>query len=130
VSYVNAGWLEEAVWADVQLFLEAPEEVLQRVREQLGADDATDELETRREEPGRRLAAKQAEKDRYVHLYAQEHISEAELETHLLDLKNQTANLRLLLRSVEAELSQKRAPRAYRGGARVACGAPEAHSGG
>jgi hypothetical protein len=84
-----------------------PGEVLERVREQLGADDATDELETRQEELGQRLAAKQAEKDRYVHLYAQGHISEPELETHLLDLKNQTENLRLLLGSVEAELSQK-----------------------
>lgn len=108
-SYVTASWLEETVWADVRQFLEDPGEVLERVREQLGADDATDELETRREELGRRLVAKQAEKDRYVHLYAQGHISEAELETHLLDLKNQTENLRLLLGSVEAELSQKRA---------------------
>jgi hypothetical protein len=55
----------------------------------------------------RRLAAKQAEKDRYVHLYAQGHVSEAELGTYILDLKNQTENLRLLLGSVEAELSQK-----------------------
>jgi DNA invertase Pin-like site-specific DNA recombinase len=66
-------------------------------RSLLVADDATDELETRREELGRRLAAKQTEKDRYVHLYTQGHISEAELETHLLDLKNQTENVRLLL---------------------------------
>jgi site-specific DNA recombinase len=109
VSYLNAGWLEETVWADVRQFLEDPGEVLERVHEQLGADDATEGLETRREELSRRLAAKQAEKDRYVHLYAQGHISEAELETHLLDLKNQTEHLRLLLGSVEAELSQKRA---------------------
>jgi site-specific DNA recombinase len=108
-SYVTAGWLEETVWADVRQFLEDPGEVLERVSEQLGADDATDELETRREELSKRLATKQAEKDRYVYLYAQGHISEAELETHLLDLKNQTENLRLLLGSVEAELSQKRA---------------------
>ena len=108
-SYVTAGWLEEMIWADVRAFLADPGEVLERVREQLGADDATDELETRQEELGRRLAAKQAEKDRYIHLYAQGHISEAELETHLINLKNQTENLRLLLGSVEAELSQKRA---------------------
>jgi len=108
-SYVTASWLEETIWADVRRFLEDPGEVLERVREQLGADDATDDLETRREELSRRLAAKQAKKDRYVHLYAQGHISEAELETHLLDLKNQTENLRLRLGSVEVELSQKRA---------------------
>jgi site-specific DNA recombinase len=108
-SYVTARWLEEKVWTDVRQFLEEPGEVLERVREQLGADDAADELETRREDLGRRLAAKQAEKDRYIRLYAQDHISEEELETYLLDLKNQTENLRLLLGSVEAELSQKRA---------------------
>jgi hypothetical protein len=45
----------------------------------------------------------------YIHLYAQRHISEEELETYLLDLKNQTENLRLLLGSVEDELCQKRA---------------------
>ena len=106
-SYVNTRWLEETVWADVRRFLEDPGEVLERLREQHGADDATDELEMRREELSRRLAAEQAEKDRYVHLYAQGHISEAELERYLLDLKNQTENLRLLLGSVEAELSQK-----------------------
>jgi site-specific DNA recombinase len=108
VSYVTASWLEETVWADVRRFLENPGEVLERVQEQLGEDDATDELETRREELGRRLAAKQAEKDRYIHLYAQRHLSEAELEMHLADLKNQTDNLRLLLASVEADLSQER----------------------
>jgi len=43
-----------------------------------------------------------------VRLYAQGHISEAELETYLADLKNQTDNLRLLIASVETELSQKR----------------------
>ena len=99
------------MWADVRRFLEDPGEVLERVREQLGTDDATDELETRREELSRRLATKQTEKDRYVHLYAQWHISEAELETHLLDLRNRTENSRLLLGSVEAELSRKCAHR-------------------
>jgi site-specific DNA recombinase len=108
-SYVTASWLEEMVWADVRQCLKDPGEVLERVREQIGADDPTDALETRREELSRRLAAKQAEKDRYIHLYAQRHISEAELETYLLDLRNQTENLRLLLCSVEAELSQERA---------------------
>ncbi len=40
--------------------------------------------------------------------YAQGHISEDELEVYLADLKNQTDNLRLLLGSVEAEMSEKR----------------------
>jgi site-specific DNA recombinase len=35
--YLNAGWLEGLVWADVRRFLKDPGEVLERVREQLGA---------------------------------------------------------------------------------------------
>jgi len=54
------------------------------------------------------LAAKHSEKDRYVRLYAQGHISESELEVYLADLKNHTDNLRLLIESLEADLSQRR----------------------
>jgi hypothetical protein len=43
-----------------------------------------------------------------VRAYAQEHISEEELDLYLADLKNQTDNIRLLLTSVEADLSQRR----------------------
>ncbi len=50
---------------------------------------------------------KTVEKDRYVRLYAQNHISASELEVYLADLKYQTDNLRLLLESVETDLSQK-----------------------
>jgi hypothetical protein len=41
-----------------------------------------------------------------VRLYAQGHVSESELELYLADLKNQVGNLRLLIKSVEADLSQ------------------------
>jgi septal ring factor EnvC (AmiA/AmiB activator) len=64
--------------------------------------------EARRDEVAKRLAAKQAEKDRYVRTYAQGYISEEELDVYLADLKNQTDNLRLLLESIEAERSQRR----------------------
>ena len=106
---VSAPWLEALVWKDVRQFLEDPGESLRRVREQLagGAADATGELEARHADLGRRLTAKQAEKDRYVKLYAQGHISEEELETYLLDLKNRIGNLRLLVEAAEADLSQK-----------------------
>ena len=104
----SAPWLEELVWADVRAFLENPGEVLERVREQLKDErDDTEELGTRREDLGRRLAAKQAEKDRYVRLFAQGYISETELETYLTDLKNQIGNLRLLIEATEAKLSQR-----------------------
>ncbi len=105
---VSAPWLEDLVWQDVKWFLENPGEILERVREQLKGNDDTEELAKRREDLAKRLAAKHSEKDRYVKLYAQGHISESELEVYLADLKNQTDNLRLLIESLEADLSQKR----------------------
>ena len=105
---LSAPWLEDLVWQDVKRFLENPGEILKRVCEQLRSNDDTEELTRRRESLAKRLATKQSEKDRYVRLYAQGHISESELETYLTDLKNQTDNLRLLIESVETELSQRR----------------------
>jgi site-specific DNA recombinase len=106
--YLNAVWLEDLVWTDVRRFLQDPGEVLERVRDQIGGANDGEEIEARREDLAKRLAERQAEKDRYVRTYAQGHISEEELDVYLADLKNQTDNLRLLLTSVEAELSQKR----------------------
>ena len=77
------------------------------MRGQLADYDETGELEARHTDLTKRLAAKQAEKDRYVRLYAQGHISQEELETYLIDLKNQIDNLRLLIESVDADLAQK-----------------------
>jgi site-specific DNA recombinase len=104
--YVKAEWLEKTVWDDVRFFLENPGEVLERVREKLGDEDEAERLEKRQGELGKRLAGKQVEKDRYVRLYAQGHISEEELTVHLTDLKNQIGNLQRLLESVEVDLSQ------------------------
>ena len=107
--FLNAEWLEDLVWQDVRRFLENPGEILERVREQHKSEsDNAEELAVRREDLAKRLAAKQSEKDRYVRLYAQGHLSESELETYLTDLKNQTDNLRLLIESVEADLSHSR----------------------
>ena len=110
-AYVNAEWVEDLVWADVRRFLENPGEVLERVREQSGTLDAAEadrKTEERRKDLAKRLAGRQAEKDRYIRTYAQGHISEVELAVYLADLKNQTDNLRMLLTAVEAEISQQR----------------------
>ena len=103
---MSAPWLEDLVWADVRRFVENPGEVLERVREQLADGDESRELETRHADLTKRLAAKQAEKDRYIRLYTSGRISEEELDVYLLDLKNQINNLRLLVGSVEADLSR------------------------
>src|SRR5215203_3947754 len=46
-----------------------------------GDEDEAEKLEKRQGDLRKRLAGKQAEKDRYVRLYAQGHISEVEAET-------------------------------------------------
>lgn len=106
--YVRADWLEAIVWNDVRAFLENPGELLERVREQMKSDDATAELEARRADISKRLAAKSTEKDRYVRAFAAGHISEEELAEYVTDLKNQIDNLKLLIGGVENELTRER----------------------
>jgi len=103
---INAPWLEELAWGEVKQFLENPGATLERLREQFAHADESDEIRARHSDLTKRLGAKQAEKDRYVRLYAQDHISDDELESYLLDLKNQIGNLRLLIESTEADLSR------------------------
>jgi len=102
---VQARWLEALVWADVRRFLHDPGEVLERLREQQAQDRQSEDLEARRNSLAKRLAAKQAEKDRYVRLYARgEILDEEELETYLADVSNQVENLKLLISSIDADL--------------------------
>src|SRR5215217_5537945 len=105
--HVRAEWLEELVWSDVRSFLKNPGEVLERVRVELVEDAESEDLEERHASLVRRLAAKQTEKGRYVKLFAQGHLDEEELEVHLVDLKNQVENLKLLIASVEADIGRK-----------------------
>ena len=50
----------------------------------------------------------QAERARYIKLYARGRITEGELETYLADLENQIGYLRLLIEATETELSERR----------------------
>jgi hypothetical protein len=70
-----------------------------------------EDLDERHRSLLRRLAAKQTEKDPHVKLYAQGLLNDDELEVHLSDLKNQVDNLRILISSVEADLTQERESR-------------------
>jgi len=106
--YVRAEWVENLVWRDVRRFLENPGEVLERLREETRGDGEEEALEARQTDLTKRLGQKEAEKDRYVRLYAQGHIDDSELATYLEDLKYQAQNLRLLLDSVEAEIAGKK----------------------
>jgi len=109
---IPAEWLEGLVWDDVRAFLENPGEVLERLRsEGIDTDSSLDDLSTRRDDLNRRLAAKNAEKDRYVRTYAQGHISEEELADYMADIKNQIGNLKLLISSVEDDLASLGASR-------------------
>jgi hypothetical protein len=89
----------------VRWFLENPEEALEDARRQLLAADEDGELEGRLASLKKRLATKQAEKGRYIKLYAQGHLDDEELDAHLLDLRNQIENLNLLIASVESDLA-------------------------
>lgn len=106
--YVRAEWVEDLVWQDVRRFLENPGEVLERLREETQGGDEGEALEERHADLSKRLGQKEAEKDRYVRMYAQGHLDDSELATYLEDLKYQTQNLRLLLDSVEAEIAGKK----------------------
>lgn len=96
------------MWSDVKRFIPNHGGALRAVREQLQDEGDTEYLSTSLMGLEKRLAAKQGEKDRYVRLYARDHISEDELETYLADLKNQISNLRLLIGATEADLAQRR----------------------
>jgi hypothetical protein len=92
----------------VRQFLENPGEVIERIHAQMESDDETAELEERHTDLASRLAAKHKERDRWLHLYAQGHILEDELEIHLADLRTQLDNLKVLLSSVESDLASRR----------------------
>jgi DNA repair exonuclease SbcCD ATPase subunit len=87
----------------VRFFLENPGEVLERLREQVGDEDEAKKLERRQGDLGKRLA----EKDRYVRLYAQGHISEDELSVYLADL-SQHAEKREIAETTTAWLATLR----------------------
>src|SRR5215217_87075 len=106
--YVRAEWVDDLVRRAVRRFLENSGEVLERLRQRAQADGKGEALEERHADLTRRLGQKEAEKDRYVRMYAQGHIDDSELATYLEDLKYQTQNLRLLLESVEAEIAGKK----------------------
>jgi site-specific DNA recombinase len=102
---IDALWLEDLVWEDIRRFVADPGEALARAQEQSEQrESATQDIEDRLADLRRRLQAAHGEKDRYVRLYAKGQLDEAELDTYLLDLKNRTDNLGML---IDAALSQK-----------------------
>jgi hypothetical protein len=83
-------------------------------REQLRNEGgAADELEERIEELEKRLASKVSERERYARHYSRGVLDEGDEEAldHLLDLKNQVANLRLMLEAAQAEQADSAAQR-------------------
>jgi site-specific DNA recombinase len=105
---VNAAELEALVWDDIKTFIEDPGDALERAKKQMLERAHSDGLEERRESLAKRLAQTQAEKSKYVKLYAQGDLDEDELEVHIADAKNRIANLKLLMQSVEADIAHRR----------------------
>jgi site-specific DNA recombinase len=104
---IDALWLEDLVWEDIRRFVSDPGEALARAQEQsdLRAGAAHD-IEGRLADLRRRLHAAHAEKDRYVRLYAAGHLDDAELDTYLLDLKNRTTNLGMLIDAAQGQKTE------------------------
>jgi hypothetical protein len=95
------------VWEDIKTFIEDPGDALERAKKQMLERAQSDGLEERRESLAKRLAQTQAEKSKYVKLYAQGNLDEVELEVHIADAKNRIANLKLLMESVEADIAHR-----------------------
>jgi hypothetical protein len=91
------------------------EAVSSALREQLRSEDSTadDALEQRFEELEKRLVSKVSERERYARLFSKKLLDEGDEEAldHLLVLKNQVANLRLMLEAARAEQADSAAQR-------------------
>jgi hypothetical protein len=91
------------------------EAVSSALREQLRSEDSTadDALEQRIEELEKRLVSKVSERERYARLFSKKLLDEGDEEAldHLLVLKNQVANLRLMLEAARAEQADSAAQR-------------------
>jgi|SRR5215203_5751711 hypothetical protein len=91
------------------------EAVSSALREQLRSEDSTadDALERRIEELEKRLVSKVSERERYARLFSKRLLDEGDEEAldHLLVLKNQVANLRLMLEAARAEQADSAAQR-------------------
>jgi hypothetical protein len=91
------------------------EAVSSALREQLRSEDSTadDALEQRIEELEKRLVSKVSERERYARLFSKRLLDEGDEEAldHLLVVKNQVANLRLMLEAARAEQADSAAQR-------------------
>ena len=105
---VRADWIEGLVWADVRQFLADPGATLARVRERQESGEATAELEVRRADLNKRLAATQEERARLLDAFTKGMLDESDLEIALPDVKNRIENLGMLRASVEDQLAAAR----------------------
>ena len=112
---MSTPWLEQLVWSDVKRFITNPGEALRAVRQQLRSEGgaADDALVQRVEELEKRLVSKVSERERYARLFSKRLLDEGDEEAldHLLDLKNQVANLRRMLEAARAEQADSAAQR-------------------
>lgn len=106
--YVRAEKLEDAVWQDVRKFLSNPGAALGKLQQRQGGAGKERELKKRRKGLEKRLAAKEAERDRYIRLYGTGRISEADLDSYVLETESTAENLRGLIETLDSEMSRRR----------------------
>jgi hypothetical protein len=105
---VSAPWLEQLVWSDGKRFITNPGEVPRAVREQLSEARAAPQTSLSSALPPQGLRAGAL---RPPLLEGVLYEGDEDALEHLLDLKNQAANLRLMLEAARAEQADSAAQR-------------------
>ena len=91
---INGIFVEQAVWADVEIFLRNPSTVIKQLQERLAAERSDGKRQ--QERLGRlesALAAKTAERDRILRLFRKRRIREADLEHQMDEIEGEESGL-------------------------------------
>jgi site-specific DNA recombinase len=110
---IRADWLEATVWGDVEDFLRAPSETMDRARAALRAPAPTRDRVAATAEVDAALRANAASRERVIDLYRRGRIRLEELEGQLAAVEAEERVLRDSLAAVEAEGAHDEAVATY-----------------
>jgi site-specific DNA recombinase len=110
---MRADWLEATVWGDLEGFLRAPSETLDRARTALQAPVPTRDRGAAAAEIGAALRANAASRERVIDLYRRGRIRLEDLEGQLATVEAEERVLRDSLAAVEAEAGHDEAVATY-----------------